>query len=80
MKFANWAISFLTAAAVFICLDVILLFTANLVARDLDTYVLGLFIVSIGFITGGLLTLFLEVTMATTILKFKSNSIFQNHD
>lgn len=80
MRLANFTVSFLTAAAMLICIDVVMLFTANLVAVKLDKYVLGLFIVSVASIIGGLLTLFMEVTLATKTLKFKSDSIFKTND
>lgn len=69
MKFANWAITFLVAAALMICVDVILLFANGLVTADLTAWVLVLFIASMSFITGGLLAFFFEVSLATATLK-----------
>lgn len=69
MKFANWSITFLVAAALMICVDVILLFANGLVTTDLTAWVLVLFIASMSFITGGLLAFFFEVSLATATLK-----------
>ena len=69
MRFANWAITFLTGAAVIICIDVILLLFNGLTDISLDNAILSLFILSMAFITGGLLAFFVEVTIATATLK-----------
>jgi hypothetical protein len=69
LKFANWSINFLTAAAVVVCIDIIVLVLSGLVSVNLDTTLLVLFVVSIGFITGGLIAFFLEVSVATATLK-----------
>lgn len=69
MQFSNWAITFLTAAAVTVCLDVIMLLINGLVGVNLDVYIIGMFIVGLVFITCGLLTFFFEVSVATATLK-----------
>ncbi len=69
MQLANWAITFLTGAAVTVCLDVIMLLTNGLVDVNLDSYIIGMFITGLLFITCGLLTFFFEVTVATATLK-----------
>jgi hypothetical protein len=69
LKFANWAITFLTGAAVLICLDIILLILNGLIVSNLEQAVLGLFIASIASITGGLFSFFIEVSLATATLK-----------
>lgn len=75
MKFANWSITFLVAAALLICVDVILLFANGLVAVDLAAWVLILFIASMSFITGGLLAFFFEVSLATATLKITTGQV-----
>lgn len=79
MKFANWAITFLVAAALMICVDVILLFANGLVTADLTAWVLVLFIASMSFITGGLLAFFFEVSLATATLKITTAPNGDNH-
>lgn len=69
MRLANWAITFLTGAAVIVCLDVIMLLLNGLIDVDLDVYIIGMFIVGLASITCGLLAFFLEVTVATATLK-----------
>jgi hypothetical protein len=75
LKFANWAVTFLTGAAVIICLDIILLIVNGLVTYNLDQAVLIIFITSIISITGGLLSFFIEVSLATTTLKVNLQQI-----
>lgn len=77
MQLANWAITFLTGAAVTVCLDVIMLLTNGLLDIDLDVYILGMFIVGLSFITFGLLAFFFEVTVATATLKI---GVYDKHD
>jgi hypothetical protein len=69
MRFANWAITFLIAAAVTICIDVILLLVNGLVAPSLDVAILSTFILALILMTGGLLSFFFEVSVATATLK-----------
>lgn len=78
MKFANWAITFLVAAALMICVDVILLFANGLVTVDLTAWVLILFIASMTFITGGLFAFFFEVSLATATLKITTGQRERN--
>ncbi|HAZ80701.1 MAG TPA: DUF2721 domain-containing protein [Porticoccaceae bacterium] len=75
LKFANWAITFLTGAAVIICLDIILLIANGLINMDLAQAVLILFITSIASITGGLFSFFIEVSLATATLKVNLKKI-----
>jgi hypothetical protein len=69
MKFANWAITFLTGSAVIICLDVSLLLLNGLIIISLDTVILSLFMLSLGSLTAGLICFFMEVSIATASLK-----------
>lgn len=69
MRFANAAITFLTAAAVFICITVILLLANGIVAVPLDGFILGLFMIAMASITGGLICFFIEVSIASATLK-----------
>ncbi|MDG0969567.1 MAG: DUF2721 domain-containing protein [Porticoccaceae bacterium] len=75
LKFANWAITFLTGAAVIICLDIVLLIANGLINTDLAQAVLILFITSIASITGGLFSFFIEVSLATATLKVNLKQI-----
>jgi hypothetical protein len=63
MRLANWSITFLTASAVLVCVDVILLLTNGLVSTSLDTVILTMFILALAFLT------FFEVSVATATLK-----------
>lgn len=69
MKFANWAITFLTGAAVIICVDVTLLLINGLTTIALDTAILSLFMLSLASLTAGLVCFFIEVSVATASLK-----------
>ena len=69
MKFANWSITFLTGAAVTVCVDVILLLANGMMGMALDSSTLITFILSLILLTGGLLAFFLEVSVATATLK-----------
>ncbi len=69
MRFVNWGITFLTGAAVVVCLDVILLIANGLVKYNFDQIILTLFIVSMTLMTGGLASFFIEVSLATASLK-----------
>jgi len=68
MKYANYAINFLTGAVVVICIDVILLFVNGLVAIQLDNIIILLFVLALLMITIGLLNFFFEVSVATKTL------------
>jgi hypothetical protein len=69
MRFANWAITLLIAAAVSICIDVILLLANGLVAINLDTAIIATFIFGLVLTTGGLVAFLLEVSVATATLR-----------
>ncbi len=70
MKFANWAITFLTGAVVTICIDVTLLLINGLTTIALDTAILSMFMLSLAALTAGLICFFIEVTVATASLKW----------
>lgn len=72
MSFANWAITFLTGAAVIICLDVVLLLLNGLIDYDLRSEIIILFMLTMLGITGGLLSFFCEVSVATATLKIET--------
>ena len=67
--YANWAITFLTGAVVIVCIDVILLLINGLVAMHLDNFIIGLFITTMVLITAGLISFFIEVSIANATLK-----------
>jgi hypothetical protein len=69
----------LIAAALVICVDVILLMINGLVTTSLDTTILVLFMLSMVFLTGGLIAFFLEVSVATATLKINSHYFQQSH-
>lgn len=72
LALANYSINFLIGSAVVICFDVILLMVNGLVSYNLDTTILVLFMISIVFLTGGLIAFFLEVSYASATLKINS--------
>lgn len=73
LKMANWSINFLTAAAVIVCLDIILLMVSGIVSFALDKVLTVMFMSSIFFITGGLVAFLMEVSVATATLKIPKN-------
>jgi hypothetical protein len=77
MKLANWSINFLIASALVICFDIILLMINGLVINKLDTAILVTFMVSILFLTGGLIAFFFEVSLATASLKINAVKVQQ---
>lgn len=80
MRLANWSINFLIASALVICFDVILLMVNGLVSTSLDTAVLVTFMISILFLTGGLIAFFFEVSLATASLKISATKFKQIND
>lgn len=69
MRFSNFAINFLSAAAVIICLTVILLLFNGISKTPLDNVILTLFITGMLAITGGVICFFFEVSIASRTLK-----------
>lgn len=80
MRLANWSINFLIASALVICFDVILLMVNGLVSMSLDTAILVTFMISILFLTGGLIAFFFEVSLATASLKISATKFKQIND
>ncbi len=80
MRLANWSINFLIASALVICFDVILLMVNGLIITRLDTLVLVTFMISILFLTGGLIAFFFEVSLATASLKISATKFKQIND
>lgn len=80
MRLANWSINFLIASALVICFDVILLMVNGLVSTSLDTAILVTFMISILFLTGGLIAFFFEVSLATASLKISATKFKQIND
>tara|TARA_R110000868_G_scaffold208562_2_gene458103 strand:+ start:17 stop:493 length:477 start_codon:yes stop_codon:yes gene_type:complete len=80
MRLANWSINFLIASALVICFDVILLMVNGLISTSLDTAVLVTFMISILFLTGGLIAFFFEVSLATASLKISAAKFKQIND
>ncbi|MBF7073091.1 DUF2721 domain-containing protein [Glaciecola sp. MH2013] len=75
MRLANWSINFLIASALIICIDVILLMVNGLVSTSLDVTILVMFMLSMMFLTGGIIAFFLEVSLATATLKISSSRL-----
>ena len=65
MAFTHWAIGLCTAAALLICLVVVVLFVSDLIAINFAIPVSLLFIVAMISLTLGLLLFLAEVTVAT---------------
>ncbi|MEM0910975.1 MAG: DUF2721 domain-containing protein [Pseudomonadota bacterium] len=75
MRCANTSISFLTAAALLVCVTVALLLANGITAIQLDYLVLGLFILAMLSITAGLIYFFIEVSIASATLRIpKTNT------
>lgn len=77
LRLANWSINFLIAAALVICIDVILLMINGLISTSLDTTILVMFMISMIFLTGGLIAFFFEVSVATATLKINASGFQQ---
>lgn len=71
MRFSNWAITFLIASAVTVCIDVILILINGTFNAELNVSIIVIFIFSLAFLTFGLAAFFFEVSIATTSLKIK---------
>ena len=69
MRYANSSISYLTGAALLVCITVALLLANGLVPVELDAIVLGLFILAMVAITAGLIYFFIEVSIASATLR-----------
>jgi len=69
MRYANTSISYLTAAALLVCITVALLLANGIVAVQLDFVVLGLFILAMIAITAGVVYFFVEVSIASASLR-----------
>ena len=80
MRLANWSINFLIASALIICIDVILLMVNGLIATSLDVTILVLFMLSMVFLTGGIIAFFLEVSLATATLKISHSRLTSDTD
>jgi hypothetical protein len=80
MRLANWSINFLIASALIICIDVILLMVNGLVTTSLDVTILVLFMLSMVFLTGGIIAFFLEVSLATATLKISHSRLTSDTD
>lgn len=65
MTMCHWAIGLCTAAALFVCLVVMVLFVADLIALEFALPVSLLFIAAMLSVTAGLLLFLAEVTLAT---------------
>jgi len=77
LRLANWTINFLIAAALTICFEVTLIMVNGLISTSLDTTILVVFMISILFLTGGLIAFFFEVSVATASLKINASSFQQ---
>lgn len=69
MSMIHWAIGLCTAAALFICLVVMILFVADLVGLDFAVPVSVLFVLAMLSVTLGLLLFLGEVTIATRFVR-----------
>ena len=77
LRLANWTINFLIASALTICFEVSLLMINGLISASLDTTILVMFMISMLFLTGGLIAFFFEVSVATATLKINASSFQQ---
>ncbi|MBE1301165.1 MAG: DUF2721 domain-containing protein [Alteromonadaceae bacterium] len=67
MKLSNWSINFLSAAVLFICIDVVFLLVNAMYALQIDKLILFLFISNLLCITLGVVAFFLEVTITASV-------------
>ena len=77
MAICHWSIGLCTAAALLICLVVMILFVANLVAMKFAIPVSLLFIAAMISLTLGLLLFLAEVTMATKFVRVNEKFVMR---
>ena len=77
LRLANLTINFLIASALTICFDVSLLMINGLTTVSLDSTILVMFMISMLFLTGGLVAFFFEVSVATATLKINAHSFYK---
>lgn len=78
MGICHWSIGLSTVAALFICLVVMILFIADLIALDFAVPVSLLFIAAMVCLTLGLLLFVLEVTIATRFVRVDEQFVLQH--
>ncbi|MEM6649134.1 MAG: DUF2721 domain-containing protein [Pseudomonadota bacterium] len=79
MSYANRAIVFCSASALFICLVVALLFLSEIVGGSLEIGVAALFILSVLCLILGLIQFLIEISVATKSLRVR-NELLQHSD
>ena len=79
MAYTHWAIGLCTAAALLICLVVVVLFVADLIAINFAIPVSLLFIAAMISLTLGLLLFLAEVTVATRHVRVSEQFLLKGH-
>lgn len=74
MKWANAAINFLTGAAVIVCINIFLLVIEGYYELPLNPYIMLSFVTSVGLLSLGMVSFFIEVSIATASLKVTKNT------
>ena len=69
MRWANWAINFLCGATVVVCINIFLLVINGYFSTALDKWIVISFASTLGFLSSGLICLFVEVSLATATLR-----------
>lgn len=75
MGICHWAIGLCTAAALFVCLVVMVLFVADIIAINFAVPVSLLFIAAMASLTLGLLLFLAEVTIATRLVRVQEQFV-----
>lgn len=69
LHLCHWAIALCTIAALLVCLVIVVLFIADMMAMDFATPVSWLFVAAMASLTAGLLVFLTEVTIATRAVR-----------
>jgi len=77
MATAHWAISCCTSSALFVCLVVALLFTADLIGASYSRTVALLFILAMALIVAGLLLFLTEIRLATKSVRVRRDLLLE---
>lgn len=75
MRWANWSVNFLCAAAIAVCINIFLLVIQGYFSSHLTNWIVGSFVSSLVLLALGLFCFFVEVSIATTSLRVSIPSI-----
>lgn len=71
MRYANWAVNFLSGAAVLVCINILMLVASRYVLINLDSMILITFMAALVSLALGMICFFIEVSIATRTLRVR---------